>query len=400
MPSRIPFILCLIAVLVTLMVACEKIMPGAAPEDELLDGPVNGLNYEQSRRFLAGDVAFNDEIFIPTKGLGPVFVATSCGSCHAGDGKGHPFTTLTRFGQTDESGNKFLEHGGPQLQNRAVPGYQPEQIPSGATFSRFTPPANTGLGFLELVSDADILAMADPEDLDKDGISGIPNYGNLPGYVIPFGYSIPKNNKYIHRFGKKAAAYSLLHQTVNAYNQDIGIASSYDPVDVYTRLAIDPEIATQTINDVVFYLQALKAPIQRNQNNTDVQKGSLIFNQINCSGCHKSTLRTGSSTISALSNSEFHPYSDLLLHDMGPGLDDGYTEGSAKTFEWRTPPLWGLGLSASSQGGQYHLLHDGRAKSIEQAIQLHGGEATGSKNGFTALSASDKNAVLKFLQSL
>jgi CxxC motif-containing protein (DUF1111 family) len=394
------FILGLIIGFAALMAACEKIMPAAAPEDELLDGPVSGLTYEQGRRFLAGDVAFNDEVFTPEKGLGPVFVATSCGSCHAGDGKGHPFTTLTRFGQTDESGNKFLDHGGPQLQNRAIPGYQPEQIPHGATFSKFTPPANTGLGFLELISDADILAMADPNDQDNDGISGVPNYGSLPAYVAPFNHSIPKNGKYIHRFGKKAAAYSLLHQTVNAYNQDIGIASAYDPVDVYTHLTIDPEIATQTVNDVVFYLQTLKAPIQRSQNDPEVQKGSLIFNQINCSGCHKPTLKTGSSAISALSDTEFHPYTDLLLHDMGPGLDDGYTEGSAKTFEWRTPPLWGLGLSTSSQGGRYHLLHDGRAKSIEEAIQLHGGEATPSRNSFMQLPAGEKNAMLKFLQSL
>lgn len=400
MSTRLLFVLGILFSLTTIMAACEKIMPTATPEDELLDGPVSGLNYEQGKRFLAGDVAFNNEVFTPEKGLGPVFVATSCGSCHAGDGKGHPFTTLTRFGQTDESGNKFLDYGGPQLQNRAIPGYQPEQIPYGATFSKFTPPANTGLGFLELVSDEDILAMADPDDQDNDGISGVPNYVSLPAYVLPFNHSISKNSKYIHRFGKKAAAYNLLHQTVNAYNQDIGIASAYDPVDIYTHLTIDPEIATQTVNDVVFYLQTLKAPIQRSQNDPEVQKGSLIFNQINCSGCHKPTLTTGSSVISALSNTEFHPYTDLLLHDMGPGLDDGYTEGSAKTFEWRTPPLWGLGLSTSSQGGQYHLLHDGRAKSIEEAIQLHGGEATGSRNKFTELSAGEKNAMLKFLQSL
>jgi CxxC motif-containing protein (DUF1111 family) len=400
MSTRLLFVLGILLSFTALMVACEKIMPPAPADDELLDGPVAELTYEQSQRFLAGDVAFNDEIFTPERGLGPVFVATSCGSCHAGDGKGHPFTTLTRFGQTDEKGNKFLDQGGPQLQNRAIPGYKPEQIPHGATFSKFTPPANTGLGFLELVSDADILAMADPDDQDQDGISGIPNYGSLPAYVIPFNYSTPKNGKYIHRFGKKAAAYSLLHQTVNAYNQDIGITSSYDPVDVYSRLVIDPEVSTQTVNNVVFYLQTLKAPIQRNQNDPQVQKGSLIFNQLNCSGCHKPTLKTGTSSISALSNKTFHPYTDLLLHDMGPGLDDGYTEGSAKTFEWRTPPLWGLGLSENSQGGQYHLLHDGRAKSMEQAIELHGGEAAASKNKYLQLSASEKSDLLKFLQSL
>ncbi|HUP11451.1 MAG TPA: di-heme oxidoredictase family protein [Niastella sp.] len=385
---------------VTGIVACQKLLPKAPPGNELLDGPVEGLSYEENRRFLAGDVAFNDEVFTSQTGLGSIFVATSCGSCHAGDGKGHPFTTLTRFGQTDSTGNQFLHLGGPQLQNRALPGYTTEQIPAGAAFSKFTPPANTGLGFLELVSDADILLMADPNDANGDGISGVPNYEFLPSFITPFSNSIPRNGKYIHRFGKKAAAYNLLHQTVNAYNQDIGITSTFQPKDVYTGLNIDPEVSDVTVHNVVFYLQTLKAPIQRNQNDATVVQGKNVFMQAGCESCHKQTLQTGFSNIAPLSNKTFHPYTDFLLHDMGPGLDDGYTEGSAKTSEWRTPPLWGLGLSPNSQGGQYFLLHDGRAKSIEEAILLHGGEATTSKNNFSLLSSADKQALLKFLESL
>ncbi len=389
-----------IALVITSVVACEKILPGTPPDDELLDGPVEGLSFEQNRQFLAGDVAFNDEIFTSQNGLGSIFVATSCGSCHAGDGKGHPFTTLTRFGQVDSTGNQFLHLGGPQLQNRALPGYTTEQIPAGATFSKFTPPANTGLGFLELVSDADILAMADPNDANADGISGIPNYEYLPTFITPFQNAIPRNGKYIHRFGKKAAAYNLLHQTVNAYNQDIGITSTFQPKDVYTGLNIDPEVSDVTVHNVVFYLQTLKAPIQRNQNDPEVLEGKNLFIQTGCESCHWQTLKTGFSTIPALSNKSFHPYTDLLLHDMGPGLDDGYTEGSAKTPEWRTPPLWGLGLSTNSQGGQYFLLHDGRAKSIEEAILLHAGEGQQSKERFQQLSVQEKNSLIKFLQSL
>lgn len=382
------------------IVACQKLLPKAPPDNELLDGPVGGLSYEENRRFLAGDVAFNDEIFTSQTGLGSIFVATSCGSCHAGDGKGHPFTTLTRFGQIDSSGNQFLNLGGPQLQNRALPGYTPERIPAGATFSKFTPPANTGLGFLELVSDADILLMADPNDANGDGISGVPNYEFLPSFITPFSNAIPRNGKYIHRFGKKAAAYNLLHQTVNAYNQDIGITSTFQPKDVYTGLNIDPEVSDVTVHNVVFYLQTLKAPIQRNQNDAEVVQGKSLFIQAGCENCHKQTFKTGFSTIAALSNKTFHPYTDLLLHDMGPGLNDGYTEGSATTFEWRTPPLWGLGLSPNSQGGQYFLLHDGRAKSIEEAILMHGGEAQQSKEKFQQLSAQEKNNLVKFLKSL
>eukprot|EP01035_Chromulina_nebulosa_P040293 gene40293-54487_t len=232
--TKSSFVIATILAGLTIAQACTKLQPSARADDALLDGPVEGLTNEQHRQFLAGDVAFNDEIFTSQSGLGSIFVATSCGSCHAGDGKGTPFTTLTRFGQTDSTGNKFLHKGGPQLQNRAMPGYTPETIPQGATFSKFTPPANTGLGFLELVSDEDLLGLADPNDADGDGISGVPNYGELPAFIIPFANAIARNGKYIHRFGKKAAAYNLLHQTVNAYNQDIGITSSFDLKDVYS----------------------------------------------------------------------------------------------------------------------------------------------------------------------
>ncbi len=390
----------IIMLIVITLMACEKLTPAIREDDELLDGPVDGLNNSQSLQFLKGDIAFNDQVFTAETGLGSIFVATSCGSCHAGDGKGHPFTTLTRFGQTDSTGNHFLNQGGPQLQNRALPGFMPEQIPFGATFSKFTPPANTGLGFIELVSDADILAMADPNDVNGDGISGVPNWKIVPSYLIHHPNAISQGGKYICRFGKKAGAYNLLHQTVNAYNQDIGITSVYEPYDVFSGLETDPEVSTQILNDVVFYLQTLKAPIQRNQNDQVVINGKNIFIQTGCESCHKQTLKTGYSPVDALSFKEFHPYTDLLLHDMGPGLDDGYTEGNAKTSEWRTPPLWGLGLSTNSQGGKYFLLHDGRAHSIEEAIQMHGGEATTSKNRFNQLLQTEKDAMIKFLESL
>jgi len=380
--------------------ACEDLIPSAPGDDALLDGPVEGLSDAENRRFLSGDVAFNDDIFTTETGLGPIFVATSCGGCHAGDGKGHPFTTLTRFGQIDETGNQYMDKGGPQLQHRALSGYTPEQIPAGATFSKFTPPANTGLGFIELVSDADILAMADPADANGDGISGVPNWIKMSHYLEANEGAIEQNGKYIGRFGKKAAVYNLMQQTVNAYNQDIGVTSAYEPYDVYSGQEIDAEVSTQTVNDVVFYLQTLKAPIQRNQSKASVIEGKEVFIQIGCETCHRQTLKTGNSSVPALANKEFHPYTDLLLHDMGAGLDDGYTEGAAKTSEWRTPPLWGLGLSPNSQGGSYYLMHDGRATSIEQAILMHGGEASASQEGYVQLSQEDKALLIEFLESL
>jgi len=389
-----------ILLLIAAVVACKKILPGAPAGDEILDGPVEGLTGEQKAIFLRGDVAFNDEVFTSATGLGPMFVATSCGSCHAGDGKGHPFTTLTRFGQTDTLGNQFLHMGAPQLQNRAIPGFQPEQIPAGATFSKFTPPANTGLGLLEAVSDATLLSLSDPNDANADGISGRPNWITIPPYCLLRPGTIEKNGKYIGRFGKKAAVYDLLQQTVNAYNQDMGVNSTYEHYSTYNGLEVDPEISNQTALDVVFYLKTLKAPIQRNQNDADVISGKQIFLNISCGKCHTPQLQTGPSSIAALANKSFFPYTDMLLHDMGPGLNDGYTEGTALAAEWRTPPLWGLGLSKNSQGGQYFLLHDGRAGNIEQAVLMHSGEAEQSKNSFQQLNATDKAKLIKFLESL
>ncbi len=390
----------IISLLAVAFCSCEFLEPAAPAENELLDGPLADLTPAENAQFLAGDIAFNDEIFTSTTGLGPIFVATSCGSCHAGDGKGTPFTTLTRFGQTDDTGNQFLHLGGPQLQHRAIPGYTPETIPNGATSSKFTPPAVTGLGFLQFVSDADIMAMEDPNDLNADGISGVANWIELAEFITPSPEAVQVDGKYIHRFGKKAAAYDLLHQTVNAYNQDMGITSTFTPRDVFTGLEIDPEVSDNTVRKVVAYLQMLKAPIPRSTDDPGVIRGKALFSDINCSGCHRPQLETSDAPIDALSNKTFYPYTDMLLHDMGSELDDGYTEGSATTAEWRTPPLWGLGLSPTTQGGKFFLMHDGRAESIEEAILLHGGEAAASKADFQSLSEDEKSDLLKFLNSL
>lgn len=383
-----------------LVIACEEVVPEAPAENELLDGPMEGLSYAEQAQFLKGDIAFNDEVFSVENGLGPLFVATSCGSCHAGDGKGHPFTTFIRFGQSAPGENPFLHKGGPQLQNRAIPGYEPEKLPEGAPSMKFTPPAVTGLGLLAALTDEQILANSDPDDANGDGISGVPSYVTPPDYFQPQWFHQAFDGKYIGRFGKKAAAIDLLQQTVGAYNQDMGITSTFEPVDVHSGLTIDPEVTDQTVRDVVFYLRTLKSPIPREADDAQVLRGKSLFNNIQCGACHIPEMTTPQSDIVALSNKTFHPYTDLLLHDMGPGLDDGATEGSAETFEWRTPPLWGLGLSADSQGGEYFLLHDGRARSIEEAILMHGGEAKMSKEAFQALTSEDKAALLKFLESL
>jgi CxxC motif-containing protein (DUF1111 family) len=386
--------------------ACSKLLPSMIDPTLGVCGPIN-LSNAQAVLFAQG----NDQFFAirtASTGLGPYFVSNSCGSCHSSDNRGHPFTILTRFGQSDTTGNKFLNEGGPQLQNANLPGFLPQQIPSGAATSKLIAPITAGVGFLEAVPDSEILAMAAANTNNPDGVRGHPNYNSIPSYVTPFASAIPREDgKYICRFGRKAAVYSLVQQVAVAYNHDMGITSSFMPFDPYNYLdqtlptaASTPEVDNTTFNSVVFYVTCLQTPNQRNATDSTVQYGNQVFSQIGCETCHKQTLTTGYSPIDALSYQTFSPFTDLLVHDMGHGLDDGYTEGNAKTSEWRTAPLWGLGLAPQVQGGYTYLLHDGRAHSIEQAIQMHGGEATMSANRFNNLSDKDKNALLTFLKSL
>lgn len=386
--------------MIPLLAGCAAMEPSAPADHELLDGPIAGLSSEELLRFHRGDQAFNEEVFHAGNGLGPVFVATSCGSCHVGDGPGHPFTTLTRFGQADANGNQYLDQGGPQLQHRAVPGVQPESLPVDAPSARFLPPLNTGLGFLDAVPDAEILAWADEFDADGDGISGRPNLLQRKTYSPLRAGSVEVDGLVVGRFGRKASVYDLLQQTASAYNQDIGVVSAFEPLDPYSQEPQDPEVATTTVHDVVFYLRTLKAPVQRDAGRPAVVAGTAVFHAIGCGKCHRADLTTGHSPIAALADRTIHPYTDLLLHHMGPDLDDGYTEGIALPAEWRTPALWGLGLFPASQGGQYYLLHDGRAHSIEEAIGLHGGEGRPARDAFHALPPSDRENLLTFLQSL
>lgn len=381
------------------VVACHRTMPPLPAEQDLLDGPVEGLSHEAQIQFLRGDEAFG-EIFTLDQGLGPVFVANQCAACHPGDGKGSPFVGLTRFGQADTTGNTYLDRGGPQLQHHAIPGYKPEVLPAGAPHTRLLAPAVTGLGYLDAVEDATLLALSDPDDLNNDGISGRPHWSKLPSYVKLRPGSVASGNRYITRFGKKAGAYDLLHQTAMAYNQDMGITSLLEPIDPYSGNPSDPEVDINTLNDVVFYLKTLKSPIQRNPNDAQVVAGKKVFLRIDCGKCHIPEMITGPSEIPVLSNKRIHAYTDLLLHDMGPALDDGYTEGYALSSEWRTPPLWGLGLTTDAQGGRMLLLHDGRATSIHDAILFHGGEALNSRNKYGELSEEERKLLILFLKSL
>jgi CxxC motif-containing protein (DUF1111 family) len=212
----------------------------------------------------------------------------------------------------------------------------------------------------------------------------------------------------IGRFGKKASTVNLLHQTVGAYREDMGITSDLlqeDPLNPAAGALAsdgvpDPEVSSAVVANVVFYLKTLRAPPRREANHAEVVAGESLFARIGCAGCHVPTLRTGHSTVAVLDRRTFHPYTDLLLHDMGPELDDGYTEGRASTSEWRTPPLWGIGIQERFQGGQAFYLHDGRARTLEEAIDFHGGESATARDAFRALPPGDRARLIRFLRSL
>lgn len=386
--------------------SCDKILPESIPSDQALDAPLEGLTDLQRRVFLAGAEEF-EEIYIQSTGLGPIFVSSSCVSCHKGDNRGTLSTILTRFGQSDTIGNNFLRFGGPQLQHISLPGYEGEKIPQGATSTKLIAPIVSGSGFLELVSEEDLIALSDPEDKNKDGISGRINWNTIPEWVTPSLNSKTINGKYICRFGKKAGTYNLHQQVVQAFNQDIGITTTFMPTNPVNYLTgtnpttdMDIDITDESLNATVFYIQTLQTPYQRNQNEINIIEGKKIFESIRCNACHVEKLKTTFSNVEALSNKEFYPYTDLLLHDMGPGLDDHYTEGTALTSEWRTAPLWGLGLTKNVQNNKYNLMHDGRARSIDEAILLHQGESSASTEKYQALTSEEKIKLIQFLESL
>jgi CxxC motif-containing protein (DUF1111 family) len=411
----------LAAAIVAVSSCSEPLLPGPRDASATLDGPIGGLTPEQLGVHAQGDAEFS-RVFAPGDGLGPIFVATSCESCHVGDGKGHPLFDITRFGRRLASAFDPMEdQGGPQLQNRAILGYLAERVPQGATdIARFTAPSVTGLGLLEAVTDATLLALADPNDSNGDGISGRPSLVDSSDFIADLvsvsavagaaaqTRHVPQNGKYVGRFGKKARTINLLHQTVFAYSQDMGITTEHVPRDLYNRQVgaqgtdgvADPEVPGSTVDAVVFYLRTLRPPPRRDADASSVRQGAQLFAQVGCASCHTPTLRTGRSDIPQLDGVDFSPFTDLLLHDMGPDLDDGYTEGDAAPSEWRTAPLWGIGLAEITQGGSAHLLHDGRAKTLREAIGFHGGEGAGSRSAFNRLSPDLQEELLAYLRSL
>jgi len=396
------------SIICVLFISCDSIITTQVSNDEVLDGFIPTLTGTEISRHINGDEEFN-KIYGIEDGLGPIFNSSSCVSCHIGDGRGHSSTTFMRFGRLENGVFDALQdYGGPQLQDKSLPGFTAEVLPSIANVhSGFMAPAVTGLGYVEALDDSTLLRLADPNDLNQDGISGKLNYVFPPEFFQPNKRHIPLNGKFIARFGRKSMAIDIIHQTVNAFINDMGISSEYHPKDIrnvqvsdITDNVSDPEISIKTVEDVAFYLRTLKTPPRRNTNDPDVTSGEKLFMQIGCGSCHTPMLKTSASSITSLNNIEFYPYSDFLLHDMGDELNDGYTEGDVLPAEWRTTPLWGIGLAHVSTGGTLGFLHDGRAKTLEESIRFHGGEASASRGRFDALSSALQQHILKFLRSL
>ena len=392
-----------VAVSLAALAACDALLTGAPDAGDLFDSPFPDLTPAELAAFVEGDRAFG-QAFAPRDGLGPIFNNVSCASCHSGDGRGVLSNALTRFSLgTDPA----LDLGGPQLQDRAIPGAEPEVLPNGVDVTLRLPPPVFGVGLIEAIPDAAILANADSADADGDGISGRPHWVSPPEFVPatePGGGADPR----IGRFSRKAQVASILHQTVAAYHQDIGITSDFEPVEnrnprasVATEVAdhvSDPEIGARTVRAVVNYLRML-APPDPGPVTAARQRGSALFDSTGCAACHVPVLTTGPHAIAALANQPARLYSDLLLHDMGDGLADNRPDGGADGREWRTAPLWGLRLVGRFLNGQELYLHDGRARSLEAAVLLHGGEAQGARDRFAALGASDRAALLDFAGS-
>ncbi|MDP3774482.1 MAG: di-heme oxidoredictase family protein [Gemmatimonadales bacterium] len=382
---------------------CNALTTDEPDPGDVLDGPVEGLTAEELRAFARGDRDFGRPFAI-SEGLGPIFNNVSCASCHSGDGRGRVENALTRF---SIGLDLALALGGPQIQDKAIPGAEPERLPPGVDVSVRLPPPVFGVGLIEAISDAAILAYADSLDADGDGISGRPNWVTPPDFV-PSDEPGSGPGLRLGRFSRKAQVASILHQVAGAYHQDMGITSDFLPVENTNPLASlattaadnvpDPEIPASTVRAVVNYVRMLAPPAPGAMTVTR-RRGAALFDSLRCSSCHVPVLQTGPNPVAALANQPVRLYSDLLLHDMGDGLADGRPDGSASGREWRTAPLWGLRMMRRFLNGDAFLLHDGRARSVEEAILLHGGEAQSSRNGFAALSSGDRTALLDFVGS-
>ena len=385
------------------LTGCETLLTDLPTAGDDFETPLDGLSGDLNAAFVRGDENF-EKAFTVGDGLGPIFNNVGCEGCHPGDGRGTPELGFFRF----SNGSDLAEAlGGPQHQDKAIPGIPVEAIPDGVDRSFRLPPPVFGVGLIEAIPAATIVAKADPDDADGDGISGRVNRVMPPDFV-PGSHVGGGPGLQLGRFSRKAQVSSLVEQVAAAYQQDIGITSDFMPQENPHPQAggvalgdgvSDPEIPASIVLETVLYVRLL-APPARGESTAEVQQGEGVFSEIGCADCHTPVLRTGPSPVPQLSEVDAHLYSDLLIHDMGPDLADNRPDGDATGQEWRTAPLWGTRLVADFLGGNRFFLHDGRARTLHDAIEYHGGEAGGSRDLYRGLSESDRQALIAFLESL
>ncbi|MEH0153268.1 di-heme oxidoredictase family protein [Limibacter armeniacum] len=413
--------------------------------------PAPNLEGDGDLIFVTGNSFFNRNwVKAPSStedldGLGPFFNSRSCAGCHFKDGRGKapdqfgdPLSSMLVRLSVPGSGSHGEPVGEPtyggQLANNGIlevgesgegelliayeeitgeyadgekytirkPTYTFNlnlgEFESGVMYSPRVANQMIGLGLLEAVETNTILSFADEFDTNKDGISGRPNMV----------WDMIAQKEVIGRFGWKANMPNLKQQVAGAFLGDIGITSSLFPDESCTDLEQacnetisggKPELKESILDKVTFYSSTLAVPVRSQAKDEEVLKGKALFKQLQCSGCHIPSMTTGAHTISALAYQTIFPYTDLLLHDMGDDLADNRPDFQATGNEWRTPPLWGIGL-IETVNGHTQLLHDGRARNVEEAILWHGGEASKSKESFIQLSAEERTALITFVNSL
>ena len=410
--------------------------------------PAPNLSAAALEKHLDGDVEF-EAVFVTAPadvnpGLGPLYNNISCVNCHSRDGRGRPpdfdeklvsllFRLSLPNSEDDNANGKPpipVPGYGTQLNNRAIFGtpaegnvkidyteqtittedgtrvhlrhpnyhitdtYQP--LPDEVEVSPRVAPVVFGLGLLEAIPEETILSRADADDVDGDGISGRPN----------FVWDVVKKRNVLGRFGWKANQPTLVQQVASAYHDDMGLTTSLFLTEnsfgqaQHKTSSTTPEVSDEILDVVTFYVQTLAVPARRNVENPQVMHGEQLFAQAECVKCHVATFRTGVLPgVPSVSNQTIHPYTDLLLHDMGTGLADNRSDFYASGTEWRTPPLWGIGL-VQTVNGHTNFLHDGRARNLMEAILWHGGEAEKSRQITLQMSKSERDALIAFLQSL
>jgi CxxC motif-containing protein (DUF1111 family) len=400
--SRIAFCAAGLVLVALVIVGCSNLLTTEPAPGERFDQPLAGLSNGELGDFQDGHTQFR-KAFTINEGLGPIFNNVSCASCHSGDGRGITGNTLVRFSRGTDL--DYAE-GGPQLQDKAVPGAAPERLPAGVDVSYRLPPPVFGVGLIEAITDSAILAGEDPGDANGDGISGRANWVT-PASYLPADDAGGGASLRVGRFGRKASNSSIVQQVTEAYHQDMGITSPYHPTENVNPAAPasagadpapEPEVSEAKISDIAQYMRML-APPTPGEMSPARERGQTLFAGARCTGCHTPVMHTGWHEIEALRNRDVALYSDLLIHDMGDELADNRPDGSADGHEWRTAPLWGLRIAREFLGGDLLLLHDGRAHNVDEAVRLHGGEATSARDAYLAMPVDDKAALIDFVES-